>query len=151
MPRLWKAMKDVISCDKPRGLANTNRSADFRMGQPGALTARHPGYPGGERGELKHLSTHRKRKQFSDSRSSGERNGNSPNRCCFGNTGVVGPGYGKSSRKWKHLESCIIEGDNPVHDFLTKPTGILSSAGHVKSCVNLAGPSVKAKYSPDDR
>ena len=34
MPRLWKATKDVISCDKPRGLANTNRSADFRMGQP---------------------------------------------------------------------------------------------------------------------
>ncbi len=34
MPRLWKATKDVISCDKPRGLANTSRSADFRMGQP---------------------------------------------------------------------------------------------------------------------
>ena len=34
MPGLWKAMKDVISCDKPWGLANTNRSADFRMGQP---------------------------------------------------------------------------------------------------------------------
>ena len=34
MPRLWKAKKDVISCEKPRGLANTNRSADIRMGQP---------------------------------------------------------------------------------------------------------------------
>ena len=29
-------------------------------------------------------------KTISDSQSSGERNGNSPNRCCFGNIGVVG-------------------------------------------------------------
>ena len=33
-------------------------------------------------------------KTISDSQSSGERNGNSPNRCCFGNSGVVGPRYG---------------------------------------------------------
>jgi hypothetical protein len=41
MPRLWKAMKDVISCDKLRGLANTNRSADFRMGQPDMIVSYH--------------------------------------------------------------------------------------------------------------
>ena len=35
MPRLLEAMKDVISCDKLREEANTLRSADFRMGQPG--------------------------------------------------------------------------------------------------------------------
>ena len=29
-----EAMKDVISCDKPRGGANNLRSEDFRMGQP---------------------------------------------------------------------------------------------------------------------
>ena len=34
MPWLSEAMKDVTSCDKLRGLANMNRSADFRMGQP---------------------------------------------------------------------------------------------------------------------
>ena len=28
----------------------------------------------------------------------------------------------------------------------TKPNGILSSAGHEESCVNLPGPSGKAKY-----
>ena len=27
-------MKDVASCDKPRGAANRLRSGDFRMGQP---------------------------------------------------------------------------------------------------------------------
>ena len=30
---------------------------------------------------------------------------------------------------------------------LVRPFGILSSAGHVKSCVNQLGPSGKAKYS----
>ena len=51
--------------------------------------------------------------------------------------------------KWNDLERLIKEGDNPVHDSITKPTGILSSAGHEKSCVNPAGPSAKAKYSPE--
>ena len=47
------------------------------------------------------------------------------------------------------MEKLIIEGDNPVHDLKTKPTGILSNAGHEKSCVNPAGPSAKAKYFPE--
>ena len=47
------------------------------------------------------------------------------------------------------MERTIIEGDNPVHDFLIKPISILSSAGHEKPCVNQAGPSAKAKYSPE--
>ena len=37
MPRLSEAKKDVISCEKLRGLAHTNRSADIRMGQPTML------------------------------------------------------------------------------------------------------------------
>ena len=41
MPRLLEAMKDVVSCDKPRGFANWNRSEDFRMGQPGRLMTCH--------------------------------------------------------------------------------------------------------------
>ena len=32
MPWLSEATKDVISCDKPRGGANSPSSADFRMG-----------------------------------------------------------------------------------------------------------------------
>eukprot|EP00020_Sapocribrum_chincoteaguense_P000512 CAMPEP_0170741286 /NCGR_PEP_ID=MMETSP0437-20130122/6139_1 /TAXON_ID=0 /ORGANISM="Sexangularia sp." /LENGTH=63 /DNA_ID=CAMNT_0011079849 /DNA_START=280 /DNA_END=472 /DNA_ORIENTATION=- len=38
-------------------------------------------------------------------------------------------------------------GDSPVRARSVKDSGILSSAGHVKPCVNLAGPSAKAKYS----
>ena len=49
--------------------------------------------------------------------------------------------------KWNALERATVEGDSPVHDCLPKPSGILSSAGHEKSCVNLPGPSGKAKYS----
>ena len=61
MPRLSEAKKDVTSCDKLRRGANTLRPADFRMGQPAGsdsgIRER-----GGERRELKHLSTCRKRK-----------------------------------------------------------------------------------------
>ena len=39
-----------------------------------------------------------------------------------------------------------IEGESPVHEFILKLSGILSRAGHVKSCLNLRGPSRKAKY-----
>jgi hypothetical protein len=42
----------------------------------------------GARGELKHLSTRRKREY---SLSSGERKGSSPNRTGYGQCGVVGP------------------------------------------------------------
>ena len=34
MPWHEKAMKDVVSCDKPRVGANNLRPGDFRMGQP---------------------------------------------------------------------------------------------------------------------
>ena len=41
MPRLLEAKKDVVSCEKLRGFANENRSADIRMGQPDRQEAGH--------------------------------------------------------------------------------------------------------------
>ena len=41
MPRLSEAKKDVISCEKLRGVANTPRSGDVRMGQPVEARPRH--------------------------------------------------------------------------------------------------------------
>ena len=38
------------------------------------------------------------------------------------------------------------EGDSPVYETNLIPSSILSRAGHVKSCLNLPGPSGKAKY-----
>ena len=50
---------------------------------------------------------------------------------------------------WNSLEREIIEGDNPVQARINIDSSILSSAGHEKSCMNLPGPSGKAKYSPE--
>ena len=45
------------------------------------------------------------------------------------------------------LERKTKEGDSPVLVSYIINNGILSSAGHVKPCMNQAGPSAKAKYS----
>jgi hypothetical protein len=42
MPWHKKAMKDVVSCDKPRIGANNLKSGDFRMGQPSRRNGREP-------------------------------------------------------------------------------------------------------------
>ena len=63
MPWLSKAKKDVISCDKSRGGANDLLSENIRMGQPSGLKI-HYMLSMGERCELKHLSSGRKRKQI---------------------------------------------------------------------------------------
>ena len=41
---------------------------------------------------------------------------------------------------WNPLESGTIAGDSPVQVKTVIDSGILSSAGHVKPCVNLPGP-----------
>ena len=48
--------------------------------------------------------------------------------------------------KWNKLESLDIEGDIPVHVKSYKVRELLSRAGHEESCLNLRGPSRKAKY-----
>ena len=45
---------------------------------------------------------------------------------------------------WKKVTK---EGESPVHEINLLPNSILSRAGHVKSCLNLPGPSGKAKYT----
>ena len=63
MPRLSEAMKDATSCENPREGANGRRSAGVRMGQPGTRKGYHSDLSEGKPGELKHLSTRRRRKQ----------------------------------------------------------------------------------------
>jgi hypothetical protein len=68
MPRRGEAMKDVASCEKPRGAASKRRSGDFRMGKPGleksgSSVSEYIG-SGSELGEVNHLSTRRKRKKI---------------------------------------------------------------------------------------
>ena len=45
------------------------------------------------------------------------------------------------------MENAAIVRESRVRVYFYMISGILSSAGHVKSCVNLPGPSGKAKYS----
>ena len=61
MPWHRKTMKDVITCDKLRGVGYELRSVDFRMGEPNTLyrvlhITEFIGYMRQPR-ELKHLST----------------------------------------------------------------------------------------------
>ena len=67
MPWHQEPKKDVVSCEKPWGAANKLRSMDVRMGKPGggnapSLLHEYIVYER-EPGELKHLSSRRKRKK----------------------------------------------------------------------------------------
>ena len=86
-------------------------------------------------------------KEIIDSLSSGDRTGKSPNRCCYGITGVVGPIISNVESNWNGLESPTADGDSPVQARVGVQDRYLSRAGHVKSCLNPRGPSRKAKYS----
>jgi hypothetical protein len=106
MPWYREAMKDVVSCEKPRVGANNRRFVDIRMGQPdpgnaGSFFCSNAG--GGERREVKHLSTFRSRNRR-DSLSSGERRGRSLNLAscislqalCAGGSGMYLGGFAGS-------------------------------------------------------
>ncbi len=62
MPRLSEAKKDVISCDKLGVGANNRFIPRFPNGATRCVEGASP-FIWSERGELKHLSTHRRRKQ----------------------------------------------------------------------------------------
>jgi hypothetical protein len=109
-------------------------------------------------GELKHLSTPRTRE---DSRSSGERNGRSPNptggtgcrRCSWG-VGRSGRRGGRPATESTNprlsrtlLEGATGAGESPVGDRVGALVGCVSTAGHVESRGKLGGPPSKAKYS----
>ena len=76
MPRRQEPKKDVAHCEKRRGAVCGRRAGDVRMGKPAQRELSTTGR-WGEPGELKHLSSLRKRE---DSASSGERKRRSPNR-----------------------------------------------------------------------
>ena len=114
---------------------------------------------GSERGELKHLSTRRKRTRR-DSASSGERTRNSLNRagviaCRRCRCGVAGPSVlsAERTRSYKSLpkpnalERAATEGDRPVRESVDSPGGIPSKNEHGKLGLNPSGPPDKAKYS----
>lgn len=104
-----------------------------------------PDVSGGQRGELKHLSTPRKREQVSDSASSGERTRSSPNRLATAGRGCRAHAR-ESKRRRSGLESRPTEGDRPVDASAASWWDPLSKAGPEKSCLKQPAPSGKAKY-----
>ena len=56
-----------------------------------------------------------------------------------------GPGQWPEGKNGKDLERSAIVGDSPVSE--RAPCVKLSRAGHEKPCLNMGGPSSKAKYS----
>jgi hypothetical protein len=84
------------------------------MGQPGILKVYHS--KESKPAELKHLSRRRRRKQFSDCASSGERTRISPNHAVYGQRGVVGLQCGLKLYNRTGLERPTIEGDSPVYE-----------------------------------
>ena len=141
------------------------RSGDFRMGQPLPRDGGRPFAPlwceGRAPGELKHLSTPRKRDH---SRSSGERTGNSPNPLCVQarrrcTAGVAGPcmrvgGTLAQSQslcgRRTRLERLTVEGDSPVAQ-TPQPVcaRLLSTTGHEEPGGKPGRPLPKAKYPAD--
>ena len=93
MPWHQVPKKDVISCDKLRLGANIHLTRRFlngetRLSKPQSPCTESIGVRR-EPGELKHLSSRRKRKKIFDFQSSGERNGKSPNRrACMSGFGL---------------------------------------------------------------
>lgn len=100
---------------------------------------------GSQRGELKHLSTPRNRKQVSDSPSSGERTGPSPNRPEYSGWGCRARVSARKQRR-SGLESRPTEGDRPVDVRDRAWRDPLSTTGPEKSCGKLPAPSGKATY-----
>ena len=99
MPWRREAMKDVASCDKPRGAASRHRSEDVRMGEPGRGNARssvtefigHGTRTGGTE-----TSQYLEGKESNrDCPSSGERKGTSLNQIRAIGSGVAGRSRGK--------------------------------------------------------
>ena len=144
MPWLFEAKKDVISCDKPRGFANKNWSVDFRMGQP-TMATWYPAMLEANPGNW-NISLPGGKENNSDSLSSGDRTGKSLNHACFGKGGVVGLRCMTCVRSGNALERRTIGSESLVHVITREVSSTLSRAGHEESCLNLPGPSGKAKY-----
>ena len=152
MPRCSEAMKDAGGCEKLRGVANQTLirrcpNGETRRGEQ--LRHLRPEFIGPtERTRGSETSQYpEEKKTTSDSRSSGERTGrNKPKprsrKCPRGCGSAVGPPKASGSA-WKGAPECVIAAYAKARG---GRAGYPSKAGHVQSCLNLPGPSGKAKY-----
>jgi hypothetical protein len=93
MPWLSEAMKDVTSCDKLRRGANIHYIRGFPNGATLQVEGLKFQFTGRRTRRTETSKYPEEKKTISDSLSSGDRTGNSPNRYRFGDVGVVGLRY----------------------------------------------------------
>ena len=133
MPWRQAPMKAVDHCDKPRGAVNRRYIRGLPNGETRTVnccaSANESIVCRRERGELKHLSTRRKRDH---SASSGERTRISSNHWSLLQWGCRTQYMGVTNQIVSRMrqESATIEGDSPVGKNNLTPAGHLSTAGH---------------------
>ena len=119
------------------------------MGKPGPGNSGSSGdefiVAGSERGEVKHLSTPRKRNQIEIPPVAASEKGRAQTKG-RNSLGVVGLRRETSTDRRRNLERTAKEGDSPVSEIRRGSRSIPSTAGHVQSRGNLGGPPSKAKY-----
>ena len=149
MPRHQEPKKDVISCEKPRVDANSRKNVDIRMRELNQKKKSNYSYISkvvyeGERGELKHLSTHRKRKKTRFLKQWRAKQEEPKPEVVI----LLGLGLQYTICKFSRnvLEKHSIECESPVQERKVKVSGFQSSTRHEKSRMNKRGPSRKAKY-----
>ena len=164
MPWHQEAKKDVVTCDKPRlagsKLTRGSPNGETPPGKPGRSPAECIGR-GSQRGELKHLSTPRNRKQTAIPLVAASERGTAQTMRMLKAASVVRVGLrdvssgpcGPPGRlqirrlaedRWTRGAE---EGDSPVGERRADLLDMFPSiAGHVKPRVNPGGPSPKAKY-----
>ena len=133
MPWRQAPKKAVDHCDKPRGAVNRRYIRGLPNGETHAsnpcISVHESIVYGRERGELKHLSTRRKRDH---SASSGERTRISSNQWSLLHWGCRTQHMGVTNRivSRRVLEKPTTEGDSPVDENNLAPAGHLSTTGH---------------------
>ena len=145
MPWHRPAMKDVASCENPRGVASKLGSGGVRMGKPGGSN---PVTPQGEPTQGTETSKYlEEKKSIEIPRVAASETGRAQTRVGRLNRGLWGRVGGESKHSGTVLERTTAEGERPVCEMrVDEPMRTPSRPGHVKPWLNPGGPSSKAKY-----
>ena len=133
MPRQSEAMKDVLTCDKPR----EDGKSHYTLGFPNGETHLHKQVSASE-----YIACLRRTRGTETSKYPKEKKSIEIPAVAASDPGTALKPF---MRQWNLLERRARQGDSPVHDGVFKVKS--SRTGHVISCLNMGGPSSKAKYS----
>ena len=125
MPWLSEATKDVTSCEKPRGGANSRR-----WPTRGTETSKYP----------------EEEKTTVIPQVAASERGGAQTEAVEAAAGLKDRDTAQADDNGTRLERRAVERESRVHEIACRHSGILSRAGPEKPCLKLAAPSAKAKY-----